>query len=69
MTKILPSLPQAIVEFASTNNIEPYSQILLKFVNACYPDLLMEGAEHQQQFLKVSLCWDVLMKMLFTLKS
>lgn len=40
---------------ASTNNTEPYSPIFFKFVNAGYPDLLMEGAEHQQQFLKVCL--------------
>lgn len=60
MTKTSPSLPQAITEFASTNNRALQSHF--KFVNAGYLDLLfMEGAEHQQQFLKVCLyCWNVL---------
>lgn len=66
MTKTSTSLPQAITEFVSTNNRALQSHF--KFVNAGYLDLLlMEGAEQQQQFLKVCLyCWNVLMKMLFT---
>lgn len=64
MTKILPSLLQDSVEFALTKD----AVTLFKLVNTCYPDLLMEGAEHQQQLFKVCLyCWSVL-KSLFTLK-
>lgn len=63
MTEILPSLLQASVEFALTKN----AVTLFKLVNAGYPNLLMEGAEYQQQLLKVYLyCWSVL-KSLFTL--
>lgn len=44
MTRILLSLLQASVEFALTKN----AVTLFKLGNAGYPDLLMEGAEHQQ---------------------
>lgn len=44
MTRILPSLLQANVEFALTQN----AVTLLKLVNTGYADLIMEGAEHQQ---------------------